>query len=75
MTVRGQYHSGVDREEEARIAVSPLLRIVIENPSGAFQKWKRGDISYVRMCGDLSMELDEARKSTHVIRGREGSLH
>jgi hypothetical protein len=47
--------------KEAMERLSPALRKVIENPNGAFQRWKRGEIGYSIMCGEFTKELVLAR--------------
>ena len=49
---------------ESADEISPPLRKVIENPHGAFQRWKRGEITYLQMCGDFTKELTLARMAT-----------
>lgn len=52
-------------------AYSPALRKVIENPEGSFQKWKRGEISYLQMCGDFTKELALAKMENSFESAKE----
>jgi hypothetical protein len=59
------------RPDDVASPYSPVLRKVIEDPQGAFQKWKRGEITYLQMCGDFTKELTLARVEAATSAGNQ----